>query len=181
MNRAVTLADSSDPMSVTTVVDTMRINGRAYVRTFDANRKQITRLTPTGRRTITTLDEHGRVIKIAVPGLLPIGLTYDGKGRLATFTQGTGTEIRVGGVLYNAEGWVASVTDPLKRTIRFEYEPAGRISKQILPDGREISYTYDANGNRISITPPGRPTHSFDYTPVNLIKAYLPPQIGQGP
>ena len=180
LNRGVTLADAGDPLSVTTVADTARFNGRSYIRTFDAKSKQITQLTPAGRRSITTLDGHGRVMKVEVPGLLPIGLTYDGQGRLATFTQGTGAEARTRGVLYNGQGWVASVTDPLKRSIRFEYDSAGRVSKQILPDGRQISYSYDANGNRISITPPGRPAHSFGYTPVNLVETYLPPRIEQG-
>ena len=50
----------------------------------------------------------------------------------------------------------------------FQYDAVGRVTKQILPDLREINFTYDANGNVASITPPGRPLHGFDYTNVDL-------------
>ena len=56
----------------------------------------------------------------------------------------------------------------------FQYDPVGRVTKQILPDLREINFTYDANGNVASITPPGRPLHGFDYTNVDLENEYTP-------
>ena len=180
VNRTVALADSSDPLSLTTLTDTASINGQNYTQIFDAKSRQITQLTPAGRRAIATLDEHGRAVKVELPGLNPISLSYDGQGRLAGFAQGTGAEARVGSVVYNAKGGVASVTDPIKRAIRFEYDAGGRINKRILQDGREISYTYDANGNNTSITPPERPAHSFAQTPLNLIAAYLPPHLEPG-
>jgi YD repeat-containing protein len=31
--------------------------------------------------------------------------------------------------------------------VSFEYDLVGRVTKQILPDLREINMTYDANGN----------------------------------
>src|ERR1700693_3101126 len=179
MNRTVTLADSADPLSLKTLTDTVSINGHSYTETFDAKNRQITRLTPAGRRAITTLDEHGRVSKVEVPGLLPITLNYDGQGRLITFSQGTGAEARVTGVVYNANGWVASVTDAQKRTDRFEYDAAGQIKKRIMPDGSEISLTYDAAGQLASVTPPGRPSHSLTYTSLGVLSAYLPPHIDQ--
>ena len=78
---------------------------------------------------------------------------------------------------YNPEGWVASVTDPLKRTVRFEHDAVGRVSKRILPDGSELRIKYDANGHLVSITPPGRPSHSFQYTPIGKVAAYVPPNV----
>ena len=53
--------------------------------------------------------------------------------------------------------------------------------KQILPDLREIQYSYDTNGNITSITPPGRPAHTFTYTPVDLEDSYDPPAAGFTP
>ncbi len=67
-----------------------------------------------------------------------------------------------------------SHTDPLTRTVRVLYDPAGRVTTQILPDLREIHTTYDANGNVASITPPTKPGHLFDYTPVDLEASYTP-------
>lgn len=180
VNRSVALADPVNPLSLTNLTDITGINGQNYTQIFDAKSRQITQLTPAGRRAITTLDEHDRAVKLEVPGLNPISLSYDGQGRLAGFAQGTGAEARVSNVDYNPEGWVASVTDPLKRTVRFEYDAGGRITKQILPDGRSITATYDANGNITSITPPQRPAHSFLQTPLNRIAAYFPPNLEPG-
>src|SRR5712664_1553255 len=179
LNRAVALADSSDPLSLTTLTDTTRINGQTYTRTFDASRKQLSSVSPAGRRTITNFDDRGRIVKAEVPGLLPMAFTFDGRGRLTTFTQGTGTDARAGRVGYNAKGEIAAVTDSLKRTVRLEYDPAGRISKRTLPNGREIILKYDANGNMTAITPPGRPAHSFDYTSLSVIQSYRPPHVEQ--
>ncbi|MBN1570135.1 MAG: RHS repeat-associated core domain-containing protein, partial [Acidobacteria bacterium] len=62
----------------------------------------------------------------------------------------------------------------------FQYDAAGRVVSQQLPDNRVISYTYDAAGNLKSLTPPSLPAHGFDYTPVDLMSAYTPPDVGAG-
>jgi YD repeat-containing protein len=97
---------------------------------------------------------------------------------LATVIQGSGIDARTNIINYNALNQISSITDPLFRIIVFNYDLAGRITRQMLPDGREINYLYDANGNLTSITPPSRPSHSFTYTPVNLEESYNPPDIG---
>jgi YD repeat-containing protein len=53
----------------------------------------------------------------------------------------------------------------------------GRITQQVLPGARQISYLYDANGNLTSLTPPGKPAHSFGYTAVDLTERYTPPLL----
>jgi YD repeat-containing protein len=54
------------------------------------------------------------------------------------------------------------------------------VTKQVLPDLREINFAYDHNGNLTSITPPGRPQHLFTYTPVDLTQSYTPPAAVPG-
>jgi len=60
------------------------------------------------------------------------------------------------------------------------------VTRQILPDNREILFSYDANGNLASLLPPGSPGHSFTYTytytytPVNLTESSVPPDLGAG-
>jgi RHS repeat-associated protein len=61
------------------------------------------------------------------------------------------------------------------------YNLAGRITRQTVPDLREIGYAYDANGNVTSITPPPGPAHLFAYTPVDLESNYTPPDAGFSP
>ena len=70
-----------------------------------------------------------------------------------------------------------TITDPLDRSTTMEYDAVGRVTKQTLADGREISYAYDANGNLVALAPPGKPAHFFDHTPVNLTSMYLPPEV----
>jgi RHS repeat-associated protein len=94
---------------------------------------------------------------------------------LIDLTWGSGPEARSVTFQYNAEGYLKSITDPLSNVLGFEYDKAGRIKKQILPDGRESIYSYDPNGNVASITPPGRPSHSFQYNAGNLMLEYDPP------
>ncbi|MDP9192267.1 MAG: hypothetical protein M3P06_11265 [Acidobacteriota bacterium] len=59
----------------------------------------------------------------------------------------------------------------------FEYDDAGRVTKQILPDLREIALAYDADGNLTSVTPPSRPEHAYEYNRVNLATDYVPPAL----
>ena len=62
----------------------------------------------------------------------------------------------------------------------FEYDLAGRVTKQSLPDARFIRYDYDENGNLKSLTPPGRSAHVFEYTTNDLEAKYTPPDLGVG-
>ena len=78
---------------------------------------------------------------------------------------------------HSPDGFVESILDAENRTQSFIYDNAGRVTTQTLPDGREITWSYDANGNVIGITPPGRPNHSFNYTPVDLEEQYTPPSV----
>ncbi|TRX03638.1 RHS repeat protein [Candidatus Methylobacter oryzae] len=43
-------------------------------------------------------------------------------------------------------GYLDSITDPVGRQVKYQYDLAGRVTKQTLPDNREIVFNYDANG-----------------------------------
>ena len=176
--RNAVLADATNPLSLQTLTDTFSINGRKSTAVWDTARKSVTRSTPAGRQSVTTVDGNGRMVRSEMPGLHPVDFAYDKQGRLAAITQGVGDETRVVSIEYNADGRLAGITDPLKRKVRFEHDKAGRVSKQVQPDGREIAFAFDPNGKLKSLTPPGRPAHGFEYTPGNLTKAYQPPSAG---
>ena len=178
--RSVTLANPAIPSSVIALNDRVTVNGRQYVSTYNLATRTFTDTTPTGRRATTVIDVQGRVIREQVAGLLPTNYTYNARGRLETIVQGAGAEQRITRFVYNAQSYLASITDPLNRTVTFTYDGAGRVLQQTMPDGRVIAYTYDANSNLTSLTPPGRPSHSFTYTPVDLEASYTPPDIGIG-
>lgn len=176
--RAVTLTNKNDPFSLTAQTDTLDLNGRIFTSVFDRAALKITDSTPEDRQTVSFIDARGRIVQSRVPGLFDTGFAYDARGRLTGVTQGTGADLRASAIAYNAQGFVASIADPLGRAVAFAYDAAGRVVKQTLPDGRFISFSYDPNGNVSAISPPGRPAHSFQYTPVNLESEYAPPDTG---
>ncbi len=163
---------------MTSMVDTLILNGRPFSSVYDATALKFTDTTPEGRVTTSFIDTQEKLTKFQVSGILDRDFGYDNRGRLITITQGVGVDQRVTTINYNSQGFVDSFVDAELRSTRFEYDLAGRVTKQILPDLREINFLYDANGNITSITPPGKPSHSFTHTSVNLENSYDPPNIG---
>ncbi|WP_165373074.1 RHS repeat domain-containing protein [Sorangium cellulosum] len=71
-SRTADLANPADALSFSSLVDTTTINGRSFVEIFSRAERTVTRTTPAGRQVTTTLDNRGRLVKIEVPGLLPV-------------------------------------------------------------------------------------------------------------
>ncbi len=158
-------------LTVTGMRDTITVNGKHTVREFDGiNRISVT-TSPEGRKSYVFMDEFGRTVKDSIPGMTAVHYAYDNKGFLIETRQGN----RTTSFVYNDQGMMETVTDPLNRTTTTEYDSVGRVMKKIFPDNREVLYTYDDNGNMTSLTPPGRPAHSFTYTPMNRTESYIPP------
>jgi RHS repeat-associated protein len=178
--RAVTLADPGNPLSLTSLTDRATLNGRISTSTFDAATKMTTSTSAAGKTATSVIDNLGRITQAQVAGLLGVNTTYDTRGRLASVSQGSSPDDRSVLFSYNDEGYLQTVTDPLQRTVNYEYDLAGRVTRQILPDNREILYGYDKNGNLTSLKPPGRPVHIFNYTKVDLTAEYVPPDVGAG-
>ncbi|MCQ8119474.1 NHL domain-containing protein [Methylomonas rosea] len=178
--RTATLADSNNPLSLTTLTDTVTLNGRTRTTVFDAATKTFTSTSPAARQTKTVIDSLGRLTQTQATGLLPIINGYDPQGRPATIIQGAGADERLISFAYNPQGYLDSITDPIGRQVKYQYDLAGRVAKKILPDNREILFGYDANGNLTSLTPPSRPDHSFTYTPVDQTASSVPPDVATG-
>ena len=149
-------------------------NGRTYLTRFEAGPRRITRQTPAGRVTIARLDSAGRELSIRVGGMDSLVCGYDSRGRLTSYRQG-GRQWQLG---YDSQGRINRATDPMSGVRQYEYDAADRITRQVLPDLREVLYTYDASGNLTSVTPPGRPAYSFDYSAIDLVDRYRPPTLG---
>lgn len=174
--RTVTLSNKFDPLSLTSISETARINGRPWKSTFVKATRVLTTLSPAGRQSTSTVNAKGDIASTEVPGLAASSFTYDLQGRVASFHSGS----RTLGIGYNPRGEVERITDPLLRTVSFEYDAAGRVTRQILPDTRFIDFTYDENGNLTSISPPARQAHSFGFSPRDLMERYTPPQSTPG-
>ncbi|MGK4006806.1 RHS repeat-associated core domain-containing protein [Sorangium sp. So ce1036] len=176
-SRTADLANPADALSFSSLVDTTTVNGRSFVEIFSRAERTVTRTTPAGRQVTTTLDNRGRLVKIEVPGLLPVDLTYDAHGRLEATAQGGRTSSRG----YGLNGYLDRVVDPLLQATTFMTDAVGRALTETRPDLEQVTFGWDAAGNQTSITPPGRPSHQFSFSPVDLLASYAPPDLPGGP
>jgi RHS repeat-associated protein len=180
-SRTATLQQPGNPLSLLAATERIEINGKAFIRSYDAGQRKLTLTSAAGRQVSTTLDPQGRPVSIEVPGLSPSSLSYDARGRLSTIRRGAGAEERTFTLTYGADGWLSEVLGPLAYRLGLDQDTVGRLLRQTLPDGREIEISYDANGNVTSLTPPTKPSHGFSFTPVDLPAEYLPPALGADP
>ena len=174
------LTRRNNPLSVLGRQDSVTMNGQKYTRAVDVSRKQLTMTSPLQRKVTFRVNDRGQLVELTVPNLHPMTLEYDQQGRLAALKQGSDREARVMNFRHDDDGQRASIADSLGREWHYEYDRASRVSKQVLPDGRQIEFAHDVNGNLTGITPPGRLQHCFQYSPLNQLAAYLPPAKGPG-
>jgi RHS repeat-associated protein len=178
--RAVTLADPNQPLSLQTWTQTAESDdGRtSSVEYVHGAAPTLTATSAAGRLTVLTLNDRGRPVRLQPDGLAPTSYSYDQRGQLTTVTVGTGTDARQTTYAYNAAGLATSATDHLGRTLAFTYDPAGRMLSQTNFDTGVVGMSYDPDGNPTALTPPGRTAHSFTFTPADLLASYTPPDVG---
>jgi RHS repeat-associated protein len=182
--QAVTLANPNDLLSLTTLADTLTIDGRTTTTNYDAATRTLTLHTPANRTATATLDARGLVTQTQMTGLEPIAFGYTANGRVSTVTEGTGGTARTTTLTYGSAGpsaaYLARIDDALGRQTSFSYDTAGRATQQTLPGGRIVAFGYDADGNLTSVTPPGRAAHMFAYRGDQQLASYTPPTIAGG-
>jgi RHS repeat-associated protein len=179
--RVVTLTDEEDPFSISAITETGTTNGRTGTTSYDAITRTWTQTSPENRTATVQINAQGQPVLSEITGLNEASYSYDSRGRLQVITAGSGAEARVTTLTFyqsgSMEGYLESIEDAEQQITHFEYDALGRVEKQILPDLREIGYSYDANGNLASLTPPGRPAHVFNYKGVDQEELYTPPTV----
>lgn len=184
--RSVTLADPDNPLSLAAQIDRLTVNNVTATNTFsfDGVNRVVTSATPLGRSSTSILDNQGRVVQSSVPGIAPVNLQYDARGRLRTVSQTADGQTRTMTHTYDqtqnggaSSGRLLAITDALDRTTTFSYDPnkSGRVTRQTFPNGRFIEFHYDANGNVTGVTPPLKPEHLFTFDARDLLNQYDPP------
>jgi RHS repeat-associated protein len=179
--RTAALSDPANPFSLTSLQDTATVNGKVYKSAYDAATRTLIETSPAGRTRTQTLDAKGRLIKTQRPGLWPVTYIYDAQGRLASQSQGPATAPRTVQFGYGADGFLATLTNPLGQKTSLTRDAAGQVTQEILPNGQAIGFDRDANGNPIAIAPPGRPSHGFAYSGIDLPTSYTAPLVGTEP
>lgn len=174
--RQYTLSDPLDPFSVTAFAETNTVDGKAYSRKYDRLAKTVTTQLPTGRTSTVKLNELGQVVESSPPGVAPIAISYDERGRTTGYTQGD----RTTSIEYDERGFISSTTDALGRVRRYSTDAVGRVlSVQLGANATDpsISSTYDQDSNLMSVMPPSGAIHGLSYTPVDLLASYEPPKL----
>ena len=175
------LNNATDITSLKQLINEITVNGKKTVSKYTSSNKTWLKTSPESRTSKTVLNDKGRPIEIQVTNLNKGTIGYDNRGRINTVSLGDETDMRQVTMSYNdagvAKGYLASITDTLGRTMQYEKDILGRVIKKTLPDGREISFTYDANGNLTSLTPPGKSAHVFNYTAGDQQDKYTPPKL----
>jgi YD repeat-containing protein len=154
------------------VVKELTLNSRPYIlgRNLLSSRWSIT--APESRVISGSYDPTNlKVTSIEVPGLHPIELGYDSRGRLISLRMAQ----RSATFSYDHQGYLSALTDSLGFTTSMENDPMGRPIKVRRPDGSLIIFSYDGNGNLTVIETPSGAIHAFTYSRVDLPVSYRPP------
>ncbi|MEO7973915.1 MAG: hypothetical protein ABIU84_10055, partial [Thermoanaerobaculia bacterium] len=167
-----------DPLELAQWESATTINGRTAQTSYLQSDRLAVSTSPEGRKSSTLFDDQGRVSRQWIAGVEPTRVEYDAKGRVQKVAQGSpSTERRVTYTYDEETGYLDEIKDVLDEVTSFEYDEVGRVTKQILPDLREVHFAYDLNGNLSSISPPTRPAHHFDHDDVDQLASYAPPDL----
>ncbi|MBJ7347809.1 MAG: hypothetical protein JHC87_04460, partial [Thermoleophilaceae bacterium] len=192
--RTVQMGSSGNKLDINSQTETTTVNGRAStdlwqkITAFSITAPSAivpgSQPAPTARQTFTSTtgriakteqDAQGRVLRATLGGgLASAGFVYDTRGRIIKAADGN----RAWTVTYDAQGNVASATDPLGRATTYEYDADGRATAVIMPGARRTELAYDLNGNIQSVTPPSRPAHLFAFGATDYTTGVQSPQVG---
>ena len=170
----IQLTDPLDPFSIDHRTTTARFfSGSVLTTQYIGASRTYNQSSKLGRTSQIKIDTFERPVLTKRGNLLPIVLSYT-KDQLTQVSQGT----RKTTLAYDpVSGLLSDISDPLNRTVSFDYDAAQRVSTQTLPDGRVIRFTYDKAGHLTSVTPPTRPPHRFAINARDLVGAYTPPLL----
>lgn len=171
--RSAGLTNALDVFSLQALTNTLTINGNTFSNHFDNATRTLTSTTPEGRQTFATVDEQARPTQAHAPGVEPVRIAYDARGRLAQTTQGA----RQSSFGYDpATGFLATATNALGEVTTYQRDAVGRVTTLILPNGANWGHAWDANDNPITLVEPnGAATHRFTYTPLDRLETYSSP------
>jgi RHS repeat-associated protein len=176
--RTVELSDIDNALSVTAWLERNEVNDRITETLYDRETRTLTTTSPAGRTTTSKLDKLGRTVETSAPGQPTVKYAYDDRGRVQTVTTTADGQTRTQTTAYAKSGFASSQTDVFGLVTSFERDKVGRVKSTLLPDGAEISQTFDENDNLLSLTPPGRAAHTFSYrSRTNQIIDSTPPEV----
>ncbi|HEY5959590.1 MAG TPA: RHS repeat-associated core domain-containing protein [Polyangiaceae bacterium] len=175
------LKPSGSPIDLLDQTDAAETNGRWYESKFTRAGATMVRTSPTGRTAQITLNSLGRPSTFTAEGSPSTQWKYDAHGRPQTMTRSANNQVRTDVIGYDAGGFVARLTDPLKQEIISRRDVMGRLKELERPDGKKTSWDLDSADNVTSLTPPNSQAHLFSYYEVSkLLRDITPPAVANG-
>lgn len=182
ISRTVTLSDPEDILSLTSYSDITSSGGENSAVIYDSVTRTWTVTGGTNGFYTRTFDAQGRVISEDRGGdIETVNTSYNVDGTINSISTGSGSNERTTQFAYYTSGaqngFLESITNAEGQISSYEYDANGNVTKEILPDLREVNYLYDENGNLTTLTTPRGDSHSFAYTELDLDATYTPPIV----
>lgn len=174
--RLATLADPTDPASLTQLEELTTVNNKTWTHRWDVAPRTLIATSPEGRTQRSHWDERGRITETQTGDLLPTTFSYDERGRPTVVSMGD----RATHFEYGTGGYAVAVRNALGETTGMSRDAVGRITALALPDGQALQLGITASSTLASLTPPGQPAHTFTHLPGNLIGKYSAPGLQGG-
>jgi RHS repeat-associated protein len=157
---------------------TSKVNGQAWVQTFDPAARTITLLDPAGRKSVAAYDPDGHLVASSAPNSPSVTSTYDAQGRESSETVGTGAASQTTKYAFDASKGQLSVTRPDGSVILVAVDADGRAATTTAPDGSTVVTGYDADGRLTQVQPPGGLEFVLGSSPAGRPTAFVPPVAG---
>jgi RHS repeat-associated protein len=142
------------------VIEVEDPSGGALRLAYDAIGNVVAVHAPSGKAVRYESDRLGRLVGTGSPDGSERRFEYDRAGNVVAAKQGNDA-IRYG---YDGLNRLVSVEHVrLKKTIRYEYDGAGRRTAMFDPAGGVTRYRYDAAGRLVELTPPDRASLRFTH------------------
>ncbi len=175
---AITATTSAtDPLAVSAWSRTDIIAGGTWNQMVDPATRTITWADPASRKTTQTYDASGRMVSQTRPGQPSLAFVYDGHGRLATRTLGSGAATATTTFTYGTDGTL-TITGPDQLVQHLTADSVGQIVRRTAADGSTVLSAYDGLGRLVRVAPAGQPSTTIGYSAAGRQTGFLPPTIG---
>jgi RHS repeat-associated protein len=130
---------------------------------YDAAGRGTTQTLPDGREVHYTYDADSNVTSVTPPGRPDHSSTYTAVNLEDQYLPPVVSGGGVTTYTYNADRQLTNILRPDSQQVLLNYDSAGRLSSQALPNG-SITYGYQpTTGNLTTITAPGNSTLTYSY------------------
>ncbi|MEM1032019.1 MAG: RHS repeat-associated core domain-containing protein [Myxococcota bacterium] len=132
------------------------------------------------REATVGLDAKGRPrVAYGTGGLADVTYDYNSLGQLRFITAAPGSaHERRTELVYDVNGHLSRVIDPLLRTTEFTTDAVGRTTTIAPPSTHDVGMTYTADGLMDGVDPPGvNNAHAMTFDDLMQLTTYTPPAV----